>query len=426
MRVLMVSANTEQINMPVLPLGMACVSAAVESAGHDIRVVNLMEKQHVSRLLAPAIDEFAPEVIGVSVRNIDDQNMGAPIFLLPRVKSVIDECRSRCKAPIVVGGPGYSIFPGSALKYLGADFGIQGEGERAMIDFLERIENNTPLDCLNGLWTPDKGLMAPVLHDQNLDDYPMPKPGVHLSVPPVGNSRKIMVPFQTRRGCAMNCSYCSTPAIEGRHLRCRLPEKAVENLQPFAQSGFKNFFFVDNTFNLPGSYAQDLCERIAKAGLKISWQAIIYPVSTGEKLIENMALAGCSSASIGFESADDQVLSAMNKKYGRKEIRRLSELLCRHGISRMGFLMFGGPGETRQSVRQSIEFAESLELETVKLTAGIRIYPSTPLAETARHKGLIAPDATLLEPVFYLEPGLDGWLQDTLRVAAARNPGWKV
>jgi radical SAM superfamily enzyme YgiQ (UPF0313 family) len=279
-----------------------------------------------------------------------------------------------------------------------------------MIDFLARIEKNASLDGLNGLWTPDKGLMAPALHSQSLDDYPMPKPGVHLSAPLVENRQEIMVPFQTRRDCAMNCSYCSTPAIEGRQLRSRAPEKAVGNLQLFAQSGFKNFFFVDNTFNLPGSYAQALCERIAKAGLEISWQAINYPVSTDELLIEKMALAGCSSASIGFESADDQVLSAMNKKYGRKEIRRLSDFLCRHGISRMGFLMLGGPGETRQSVRQSIEFAETLELETVKLTSGIRIYPSTSLAETARHKGFIVPDASLLEIEYANRPNraIDG------------------
>jgi radical SAM superfamily enzyme YgiQ (UPF0313 family) len=424
MRVLMVSANTEQLNMPVLPLGMACVSAAIQSAGHDVRVVNLMESQHVTRLLVPAIEEFEPDVIGVSVRNIDDQSSKAPVFLLPRAKSVIDECKSRSKAPIIVGGPGYSIFPGSALKYLGADFGIQGEGEQAMIDFLARIEKNAPLDGLNGLWTPDKGLMAPALHSQSLDDYPMPKPGVHLSAPLVENRQEIMVPFQTRRGCAMNCSYCSTPAIEGRLPRSRSPEKAVENLKLFVQQGFKNFFFVDNTFNLPRAYAQALCERIAEADLEISWQAIIYPAGANGDLIEKMALAGCRSVSLGFESADESVLSAMNKKYGKKEIRRISELLFQNNIARMGFLLLGGPGETRQSVNDSIEFAKSLELETVKLTAGIRIYPSTPLADIARQKGFIAQDASLLEPAFYLEPGLEGWLQDTVREAVERNPGW--
>ncbi len=425
MRVLMVSANTEQVNMPVLPLGLAYTAAAIESRGHEIRVVNLMAREHVSRLLVPAVEAFKPDMIGISVRNIDDQNMDAPGFLLPQVKPVIDACRSRTAAPIVLGGPGYSIFPRSVLDYLGADFGIQGEGEGAMVELLARLEKKSALDGLNGLWIPGKGLMAPPLHERDLDAYPMPKPGAHLNAGMEGNRRDLMVPFQTRRGCPMNCSYCSTPAIEGRRMRRHLPETAVENLRLFVQSGFSRFFFVDNTFNLPPSYAEALCDRIVDTGLEIRWQCILYPADIDEALVEKMARAGCRGASVGFESANARVLSAMNKKYGKKQIRRLSEMLHRHGIQRMGFLLLGGPGETRQSVRESIAFAETLELESVKLTAGIRIYPSTPLAETARQKGFIDPGASLLEPAFYLEPGLDGWLQDTIAEAIARNAGWQ-
>ena len=207
-------------------------------------------------------------------------------------------------------------------------------------------------------------------------------------------------------------------------MRRHSPETAVENLRLFVQNGFSRFFFVDNTFNLPPSYAAALCDRIVDAGLEIRWQCILYPVDINEELVEKMVRAGCRGAGVGFESANARVLSAMNKKYGKKQIRRLSEILRRYGIQRMGFLLLGGPGETRQSVRESMAFAETLELESVKLTAGIRIYPSTPLAETARQQGFIDPAASLLEPAFYLEPGLDGWLQDTIAEAIAENPGW--
>ncbi|MBS3810081.1 MAG: cobalamin-dependent protein, partial [Desulfobacterales bacterium] len=207
MRVLMVSANTEQVNMTVLPLGMACVASAVEYGGHDIRVVNLMRPEHVSRFLVPVIEKFSPEVIGISVRNIDDQNMNAPKFLLSEVKPVIAECRSRSDSPIVLGGPGYSIFPQSVLDYLGADFGIQGEGEWEMLELLSRLETNEDLDGLNGLWVPGRGLMAPPFRNPRLNAYPMPDPAVHLDprLPQIG--KDTMMPFQTRRGCPMNCSY---------------------------------------------------------------------------------------------------------------------------------------------------------------------------------------------------------------------------
>ena len=117
MKILLISANTERINMPVLPLGMAYVGAAVQNAGHDVKILNLMMVQDIRGLLSESISGFSPDVIGISVRNIDDQVMETPNFLLDKVKTVVNECRSLSDAPIVLGGAGYSIFPRRALEY---------------------------------------------------------------------------------------------------------------------------------------------------------------------------------------------------------------------------------------------------------------------------------------------------------------------
>ena len=90
-----------------------------------------------------AIDEFAPQVIGISVRNIDDQVKGSNRFLLDQAKEVVSLCRKLSKAPLVLGGAGYSMFPQSALEYVGADMGIQGEGEAAFPVLLKHIEQQT-------------------------------------------------------------------------------------------------------------------------------------------------------------------------------------------------------------------------------------------------------------------------------------------
>lgn len=89
MRVLLVSANTEKINMPVLPLGLGCVAAATQKAGHDIRVVNLMDPQDSQGVLKEDIGELRPEVIGIYLRNIDDQCQENPKFFLDSVRNVI-------------------------------------------------------------------------------------------------------------------------------------------------------------------------------------------------------------------------------------------------------------------------------------------------------------------------------------------------
>ena len=104
MRVLLVSANTEKINMPVLPLGPACVAEATRSAGHAVKLVDLMDQQDTRIVLKDAVDGFQPEIIGISVRNIDDQCMESPGFLLDSVKDFVNDCRSLSDAPIILGG----------------------------------------------------------------------------------------------------------------------------------------------------------------------------------------------------------------------------------------------------------------------------------------------------------------------------------
>ena len=163
MRVLMISANTEQINVPVLPVGMARVAAAAEQAGHEIRILNLMRPGHVSRVLADTIGDFSPEAIGVSVRNIDDQNRQSPRFLLPPVSRVIAECRRCSASPVVLGGPGYSIFPRAVLNYLKADYGIRGEGENAFCRLLDRLEQDASVSDVPGLILPSEENARPQL-----------------------------------------------------------------------------------------------------------------------------------------------------------------------------------------------------------------------------------------------------------------------
>ena len=129
MKVLLISANTEQINMPVLPLGLAYVAAAADNQGHTVKMLNLMMQTDTLKALHETIVEFNPEIIGISVRNIDDQNMENQRFLLEAVKGVVITCRKYSDATIVLGGAGYSIFPQATLDFLEADIGIQGEGE---------------------------------------------------------------------------------------------------------------------------------------------------------------------------------------------------------------------------------------------------------------------------------------------------------
>ncbi|MBW2689493.1 MAG: radical SAM protein, partial [Deltaproteobacteria bacterium] len=230
------------------------------------------------------------------------------------------------------------------------------------------------------------------------------------------------IPVQTRRGCVQKCSYCSTSTIEGFTLRQRSPESVADWLESWIKAGHANFFFFFNTFNIPLAYAKSICRQILERKLDMHWQAIIYPKKVDEELVELMAATGCRQISLGFESGSEQMLKNLNKKFTLKDVRTTSAMFADHGIERMGFLLLGGPGETMESVEESLAFAESLKLETLRLTAGIRIYPDTQLAETAKKKGYIAPQSNLLYPQFFLSQGLEDWLPERLKEWQASRP----
>jgi radical SAM superfamily enzyme YgiQ (UPF0313 family) len=140
------------INMPVLPLGMAFVARAAEDAGHKVSQINLMAEPEALKSLEKQIHNVQPNIIGISVRNIDDQASNQPRFLLDPVKEIISVCRQNSAAKIVLGGAGYSIFPRHALTYLDADMGIQGEGEQSFVSLLDKIENDEEVLDIPGLY----------------------------------------------------------------------------------------------------------------------------------------------------------------------------------------------------------------------------------------------------------------------------------
>jgi len=409
--------------MTPLPLGLACVAAATRKSGHEVAMLDLQVEKDTRSVLQETIEAFRPDIIGISVRNIDDQNMENPKFLLEKAKKIVDRCRSVSRAKIVLGGAGYSIFPEGALSFLGADMGIQGEGEVAFPALIARMEQGADLSGVFSLYLPGQGPQCKRRFTKNLDTLPLPETDL-WSLP--SQKDELWMPVQTRRGCPLNCSYCSTGAIEGRVLRRHSPEAIVRWIAHWREAGIHQFFFVDNTFNLPPSPAKEICRRLIDYGLNIKWWSILYPAHVDEELVELMGKAGCEQVSIGFESGSERILKNMNKKFTLKDVRQISGMLSDHGIRRMGFLLLGSPGETRESVEESLVFADSLKLESLKITVGVRIYPHTSIAKMAVDEGVIAPHDDLLFPRFYLARGLKDWLPKTLKSWMTTRPHWMI
>jgi len=415
MRVLFLSAMDEAGSMTPLPFGLACVAAATEKAGHEAQLLTLTSTIDLKERTRETIQRQRPDVIGISVRNIDDQNMTNPQFLLENSKNVVATCRATSPATIVLGGAGYSIFPESALAYLGADMGVHGEGEVAFPALLSWIERGKEGPAPPGVYLATRP-PTPRACGADLDALPLPDPSLWLH----SELATARIPVQSRRGCPLDCIYCSTSIIEGRLVRQRSPAAVVRWLKDLRKCGFRDFYFVDNTFNITLEYAKELCRQLIAAELGIDWWAIIYPKWVDPELVELMARAGCTQVSLGFESGSEPVLRQLNKQFNCAEVAAIAAMFRDAGIKRNGFLLLGAPGETRDSVEESLAIADVVNFDALKVTVGLRIYPQTPLARMAVADGVISPGDDLLFPRFYLTPTLRDWLP--ARIAERDSP----
>ncbi|HVP13910.1 MAG TPA: radical SAM protein, partial [Terriglobales bacterium] len=283
---------------------------------------------------------------------------------------------------------------------------------------LDRLAAHRTTDDVPGLHRPGRVPRIERADSPDLDRLPL----WDRAIAPVA-SDDLWIPVQTRRGCPNDCSYCSTFRIQGRRIRRRSPRRAVELIARLARAGHRRFYFVDNSFNIPESHALELCAGLAALDPPVVWRCILYPERVDQELVRAMAAAGCREVSLGFESGCLRILHEMNKRFTPEDVRRTSDLLADAGIRRMGFLLLGGPGETRESVEESLAFARSLRLEDLRITVGIRIYPGTPLARRAAADGMIASEHDLLRPSFYLAPGLEPWIQARVAEFEAEQRG---
>lgn len=430
MKVLLISENRSSHLLSPFPLGLAFLSAALRRAGHEVAVLDFMFLDAWQERLRSAIEEVRPDTVGLSIRNIDNQDMHNPVFFLDDHRAIVKAIRAFSDAPVILGGAGFGIHPAGCLRYLEADFGIYGEGEEAFPLLLEamkgggyeevpgavrrtgdRIVVNPP-----GFITDPDRWVSPAYDDFDIKAYHEAKtelPGC--------------ITVQSKRGCHMKCIYCSTPFLEGRQCRWRDPGLTVGEMAALKrEKDVRRFYVVDNVFNFPPSQAKDFCRRIIAEGLDVSWQAIVNPAFGDGELFQLMERAGCRFISLGNESGHELVLKSLRKGFTLRNVKKAAGLARSNGIRFACFLLLGGPGETRETVIQSIEFMDELSPDLVMLKAGIRIYPGTELERTARREGMIADDDDLLRPSFYLSPAVRDWVRDYLDVTVRDRENWKI
>jgi radical SAM superfamily enzyme YgiQ (UPF0313 family) len=424
MNILLVSANREPNPYPVFPLGLSYLAGPLERRGHTLQVLDLLFVEDPDLAVSKALDSFTPSAVLISIRNIDNVTYPGSKSYLAGIKAVVEGCRNR--ATVIVGGSGFSLMPVQLLAYLDADFGVVGEGEEVVPKLIAALEGGLPVDSLPGVLTRGKSdFVAPSLVRQ----IGRAERGLFPAGSYYGQGG--MANLQTKRGCPFNCIYCIYPVLEGNRLRLRPIGEIIGEIRDLVREGVNYLYFVDDIFNYPAEFAEELCLAMVRKKLSLNWSAFINPGFTSPSLFEAMVAAGCDAVEFGSESGSGQMLANLRKSFGVDEIRGASRLCRDLGIDFAHYMLFGGPGESEATIDESFSLMDEVAPSAVIAMTGIRIFPGTALHGQALKDGVITPETPLLEPVFYIEPAIRDTMCEMVaqRALARRNwvaPGMEI
>ena len=429
MRVLLVSANREHIPDPIFPLGLAYIAAATQHAGHEVAVADLCFGRQPFARLQQQIQTFRPEAVGLSIRNVDNAAYPLTVDYLTLHQDVVTAVRAATNAPVILGGSGFSIFPGTFMQKLNGDFGISGEAEDIFVALLNALENRLDPGNSPGVLTRHKQPSAGLYRQPPGKSSPQWNNGLHPARHSFDYGRYIRRGgtgnIQTKRGCIFKCNYCTYPLLEGHRFRVRTAQDVVDEIETLLENyGPHPLFFVDSILNFPRGHVEGICEEILRRNLSVRWSCYATPVKLDRHQAQLMARAGCEGIELGTDAVDDDQLKRLGKSFDTETVFRANRFCLEAGLRVCHTLIFGGPGETETTIRNTCRAIRTMRPTAVVAMSGVRLYPNTPLAEQLIAAGKISRSDIGLTPTFYIEPDIAGFLPGFLQQQALEAGNW--
>ncbi len=425
MNVLIIAANRNHHPAPVIPYGACMVAEAAAGAGHRVEFLDLMFQPNSTKAVAAALQKFPADVVGLSVRNLDNNDMQAPAEFVSELLGITQAVQRRTTAPLVLGGPAVGVMPEPLLRRTNAAAAVLGDGETVFPPLLKALNNGGGFQSVprlawleNGHYQTSPTVRTALLNSICTPDFPR---WLDLKA---YRANLTSVPLQSKRGCPFPCVYCTYGFSEGREYRLIPPEEVAAAVQRLAAMGCRDIEFVDNVFNAPYDHALAVCDCLARHRPPVRMQTLeLNPAFVDERLLRAMARAGFVGVGITVESAADPALAGLQKPFNASEVARAAAAIRRSPLPCFWMFLLGGPGETPETVRQSLDFARRTLRpgDVAYFNVGIRIYPGTELESVARQQGVLSASVEeMLDPVFYFNPDLDyHQTLDQVRRAAA-------
>ena len=385
-----------------IPLGVFYLAACLRNLGHTVEVVDAEVRNLDAESVLDMISHFAPDVLGISSTTV----------AFHRAVEIAELVEERFpQLTMVLGGPHVSASPKNTIETSPFKIGVVGEGETTFPELLEALKNGSELTNVHGIvfkqgeeiiQTPRRPLI------EDLDTLPFPAydmiPNIGMYVP-VANKYKIL-PFATiisSRGCPNQCTFCDQ-AIFGRKLRQRSPENiAAEIIMLYRKFGVREFTFADDTFTLNSRRIPALFSLLDAENIRFPWSCFARVNTVDEEILRYMKSKGCWNISFGIESGNQEILKTIKKNITLEQVEKAVSACSKIGMEARGFFMLGHPGETPDTMEQTIRFATSLPLSNAHVTINTPFPGTTQYSETHLYGTLDTTDwkrFSFFRPVF--------------------------
>lgn len=385
MRVLLVNPSYPFEEFPRLLVTLPYVASALRAEGHEVEILDLLLARTTPDKIERRMARFRPDLVGITSVTLNHH-------IAAGIADVVRKCDGR--VPIVMGGPHVSFeIEGSfrdlpALDYIGI-----GEGEHTMVELARALGGRMDLRDVRGLALREPGTghivktAARPLED-DLDTLPNPaRDLVPLARYLAFDSHASVV---TSRGCPYSCIFCSAPAWTGRSVRYRTPSLCVDEIEELSRLGFTEITIEDDLFTLYRKHFLAVCGELVRRNTGIRWNAFSRVDTISPEIVQTMAKAGCQAICFGVESGNQEILDLVKKKSNLHLVKEAMRMTQDAGISALASFIIGLPGETEETLRKTVEFANELHSEFGSLY-GFHIlapFPGTEVREKAADYGL--------------------------------------
>lgn len=374
------------------PYGLACVSSALKSNGFEVKLYDARANELNKKDILELIKAESPEIIGFSVASC---NLSVINSFLPEIKKELPNVK------IIYGGPHPTVEPISTLQNKYVDYIVIGEGDYTAPELWKAIQDNIPLFSIKGIAFKNNGKVVVTERRElvkNLDSLPM----ADWDSLPIEkyfgqmSTKKNHIKLPASRGCPFQCTFCAVHNILGSQHRRRSPQSIIEELTYLYDNfGVRDVEFADSTLNVNNEWLKELCNELIKMNekRKIIWDCNVRSNGINKELVQLMKKAGCVGGYKGFESGSPKMLKLMKKGETVEDYKKLVNIFNEVGIRLLGSFIIGMPGETKETIHETLEFAKEIKIFNASFNTPTP-FPGTELYEQAKKEGFVVEDWT--------------------------------